>query len=87
MILKICNFKGIKSEKVCKQVRDQMVWKYSSRRLTDWRLLNKATNNNDVKHVENKVFNEAHNSNDAMRVSINVHLTAVGAQQFSMVTI
>ena len=30
MILKNCNFKkgiGIKSEKVCKQVRDQIVWK------------------------------------------------------------
>ena len=30
MILKICNLKkeiGIKSEKVCKQVRDQILWK------------------------------------------------------------
>ena len=30
MILKICNLKkgiGIKSEKLCKQVRDQIVWK------------------------------------------------------------
>ena len=30
MILKICNFKkgiGIESEKVCNQVRDQIVWK------------------------------------------------------------
>ena len=30
MILNICNFKkgtGIESEKVCKQVRDQIVWK------------------------------------------------------------
>ena len=30
MILKICNFKkgiGIESKKVCKQIRDQIVWK------------------------------------------------------------
>ena len=32
MILKSCNFKreyiGIESEKLCKQVRDQVVWKH-----------------------------------------------------------
>ena len=50
-------------------------------------MLNKAPNNNDVKRVANNVFNEASNSNDATRIGINVHLTAVGAQQFSMVTI
>ena len=33
------------------------------------------------------VFNEACNSNDVTRVGINVRLTAVGAQQFSMATI
>ena len=50
-------------------------------------MLNKVSNNNDVKRVANNVFNEAPNSNDATRVGINGHLTAVGAQQFSMATI
>ena len=50
-------------------------------------MLNEASNNNDVKRVANNAFNEAPNSNDATRVGINVRLTAVGAQQFSMVTI
>ena len=50
-------------------------------------MLNEAPNNNDVKRVANNVFNEVPNSNDATRVGINVRLTAVGAQQFSMATI
>ena len=52
-------------------------------------MLNEASNNNDVKRVANNVFSEAPNSNDAtrVRVGINVRLTAVGAQQFSMATI
>ena len=50
-------------------------------------VLNEAPNNNDVKRVADNVFNEAPNSNDATRVCINVRLTAVGAQQFSMVSI
>ena len=50
-------------------------------------MLNEAPNNNDVKRVANNVFNEAPNSNDATCVGINVRLTAVGAQQFSMATI
>ena len=50
-------------------------------------MLNKAPNNNDVKHVANNVFNEAPNSNDATRVGINVRLTAVGAQKSSMATV
>ena len=49
-------------------------------------VLNEAPNNNDVKRAANNVFNEAPNSNDATRVGINVRLTAVGAQQFSMAT-
>ena len=49
-------------------------------------MLNEAPNKNEVKHAANNVFNEAPNSNDAMRVGINVRLTAVGAQQFSMAT-
>ena len=49
-------------------------------------MLNEAPNNNDVKRVANNVFNEAPNSNDATRVGINVRLTGVGAQQFSMAT-
>ena len=43
-------------------------------------MLNKAPNNNDVKRVVNNVLNEAHNSNDATHVGINVRLTAVGTQ-------
>ena len=50
-------------------------------------MLNEAPNKNDVKRVANNVFNEAPNSNDAMHVGINVRLTAVGAQQFSMAII
>ena len=50
-------------------------------------MLNEVPNNNDVKHIANNVFNEAPNNNDATRVGINVRLTAVGTQQFSMVTI
>ena len=50
-------------------------------------MLNEAPNNNDVKRVANNVFNEAPNSNDATRIDVNVGLTAVGAQQFSLATI
>ena len=50
-------------------------------------MLNEAPNNNDIKRVANIVLNEASNNNDATRVGINVHLNAVGAQQFSMATI
>ena len=38
-------------------------------------------------HIANIVLNEAPNSSDAMRVGNNVHLTAMGANQFSMVAI
>ena len=51
-------------------------------------MLNEAPNNNDVTRVANNMLNEAPNSIDATRIGIiNVRLTAVGAQQFSMVTI
>ena len=50
-------------------------------------MLNEAPNNNDVKRVANYMFNEAPNSNDATCVGINVRLTAVGTQQFSMASI
>ena len=50
-------------------------------------MLTEASNNNDVKRVANNVFNEAPNSNDTTGVVINVRLTAVGAQLFSMATI
>ena len=50
-------------------------------------MLNELPNINEIKHVENIVLNEVPNSNDAMRIRNNVHLTAVGAQQFSMVAI
>ena len=47
-------------------------------------MLNEVPNNNDIKHIANiKVLN----SNDAMCVENNVHLTAVDAQQFSIVAI
>ena len=50
-------------------------------------MLKQVPNNNDVKRVANNMLNDAPNSNDATHVCINVRLTAVGAQQFSMVTI
>ena len=50
-------------------------------------MLNEAPNNNNVKRVADNVFNEVPNSNDTTRVGINVRLTSVGAQQFSMATI
>ena len=50
-------------------------------------MLNEVPNNNDVKRVVNNVFNEVPNSNDATRVGINMRLTAVGVQQFSMATV
>ena len=42
-------------------------------------MLNKASNNNDVKRVANNMFNKAPNSNDATRVGINVRSTVVGS--------
>ena len=50
-------------------------------------MLNETPNNDDVKHVANIMLNEVPNSNDATHVGNNARLTAVGAQQFSMVTI
>ena len=50
-------------------------------------MLNKVPNKNDVRHVANIVLNEVPNSNDSRCVGNNVHLTAMGAQQFSMVAI
>ena len=50
-------------------------------------MLNETANNNYVKRIANIVLNEVPNSNDAMCVGNNVCLTAVGAQQFSMVVI
>ena len=50
-------------------------------------MLDEAPNNNDGTRVANIVLNEAPNSNDATRVGNNVRLTAMGAQQFSMVAI
>ena len=49
-------------------------------------MLNEAPNNNDVKRAANNVLNKAPNSNGATCVGINVNLTAIGAQQFSMAT-
>ena len=50
-------------------------------------MLNKAPNNNDVKHVANIVLDEAPKSNDSMRIGNNVRLTAAGTQQFSTAAI
>ena len=50
-------------------------------------MLNEAPNNIDFKRLANIMLNKAPNSNDAMRVGNNVCLTAVDAQQFSMVAI
>ena len=47
-------------------------------------MLNKAPNNNDITRVENMVLDKAPNSNDATPVVNNMHLTTMGAQQFSM---
>ena len=52
-------------------------------------VLNEApnNNNNNVTRVANIVLNETPNSNDATHVGNNVLLTAMGAQQFSMVAL
>ena len=50
-------------------------------------MLNEAPNNNDVTHVANVMLNEAPNSNDTMHVENNMHITAMGTQQFSMAAI
>ena len=50
-------------------------------------VLNEVLNNSDVKHVANIVLNEVPNSNEAMLLGNNVHLTAVGTQQFPMAAI
>ena len=50
-------------------------------------MLNKASNNNDVKRVANIVLSEAPNCNDAMHAGNDVRLTVVGTQQFSMAAI
>ena len=47
-------------------------------------VLNEVPNNNDVTRVANIWLNKAPNSNDAMCIRNNVHLTAVGTQQFSI---
>ena len=49
-------------------------------------MLNEVPNNNDVKRIANNVLNEVPNSNNTTRIGINVRLTLVGAQQFSMPT-
>ena len=49
--------------------------------------MNEVPNNNDIKSIANIVLNKVPNSNDTMHVENNVHLTAVGVQQFSMVAI
>ena len=52
-------------------------------------MLNEASNNNnnDVTRIANIVLNETPNSNDTTRIANNVLLTAMGAQQFSMVAL
>ena len=48
-------------------------------------MLNEVPNNNDIMHVTSIMLNEVPNSNDV--TWNNVHLTAMGAQQFSMAAI
>ena len=50
-------------------------------------MLSEVPNNNDVTRIANMVLNEVPTSNDAMHVANNVHLTTMGAQQFSMAAI
>ena len=50
-------------------------------------MLNEVRNNNDVKRIANNGVNEAPNSNDTTRVGINVRLTTVVAQRYSMAII
>ena len=50
-------------------------------------MFNEVPNNNNITHIANIVLSEVPNSNDATPVGNNVHLTAVGALQFSMVAI
>ena len=45
---------------------------------------NEIPNNNDATCVVNIMLKEAPNSNDAMCIKNNVHLTAIGAYQFSI---
>ena len=46
--------------------------------------LNKVPNSNDIICVAIIMFNEAPNSSDAVLIANNVHLTTMGAKQFSM---
>ena len=50
-------------------------------------MLNEAHNNNDITHIVNIVLNKAPNSNASIHVVNSMHLTIMGTQQFSMVTI
>ena len=50
-------------------------------------VLNEAHSNNDFTQVANIMLNEMPNSNDATCKANDVHLTIMGAQQFSMVGI
>ena len=50
-------------------------------------MLNEARNNNDVMCIANIMLYEAPVSNDSTHFAYNVHLTTMGAQQFSMVAI
>ena len=47
-------------------------------------MLNEAPKNNDVMRIENIVLNKVPYSNDATCIESNVHLTAMGAQSFSI---
>ena len=50
-------------------------------------MLNKEPNKNNIMRIANIMLNKAPNSNDATRLGNNVRLTAMGAQQLSMVAI
>ena len=50
-------------------------------------MLNKLPYNNNIMCVANIALNEEPKSNDATHVANDVHLTTMGAQQFSMAAI
>ena len=47
-------------------------------------MLNEAPSNDDIMCIENMVLNKVPNRNDATCITNIVHLTTMGAQQFSM---
>ena len=49
-------------------------------------MLNEVPDNTDITRVANTILNEVPNSTDVICIVNDMHLTTMGAQQFSMVT-